>query len=411
MKKINNRTMKENNVRILLNTIRKKGPISRAELAKELDLTSPTITSQTSELLEKHLSSEIGRIENHPTGRKPIMLSINPTACYVMGLVMTNAFITVVLGDFAGEIHQQRKTAIDPALGRDRILSRMIEELQSMRDGSGIPREQILALGVSAPGPLDSENGILTAPPNFPDWRSVPICQILERALGIPAVLDKESNAAALAEYYASDESDVPTFYILILRNSIGGCPMESSRILRGFKDYSGDIGHMLVDINGPQCTCGQFGCLECLASGNALVRRTQAELKALRNRNCAVEYDIETLTIEDIVENARKGIPLFENVLEYAAQMMALAIGNIITILCPGRFILGGPFLDIYPEFLDRVAEQVHKRRYPYCVDEIRIERSRLGSEWYTKGAIMLALDCCQKRLCGEWRISENGG
>ena len=186
---------------------------------------------------------------------------------------------------------------------------------------------------------------------------------------------------------------------------------MESSRILRGFKDYSGDIGHMLVDINGPQCTCGQFGCLECLASGNALVRRTQAELKALRNRNCAVEYDIETLTIEDIVENARKGIPLFENVLEYAAQMMALAIGNIITILCPGRFILGGPFLDIYPEFLDRVAEQVHKRRYPYCVDEIRIERSRLGSEWYTKGAIMLALDCCQKRLCGEWRISENGG
>ena len=141
MKKINNRTMKENNVRILLNTIRKKGPISRAELAKELDLTSPTITSQTSELLEKHLISEIGRIENHPTGRKPIMLSINPTACYVMGLVMTNAFITVVLGDFAGEIHQQRKTAIDPALGRDRILSRMIEELQSMIDGSGIPRE------------------------------------------------------------------------------------------------------------------------------------------------------------------------------------------------------------------------------------------------------------------------------
>ena len=403
MKKINNRTMKENNIRILLNTIRRKGPISRSELAKELGLTSPTITSLSAELIEKHVILETGRIENQPTGRKPIMLSINPTACHVLGLVMTNTRITVVAGDFAGTICYRHWTEIEPSLGKDWILSIMIRELQAAIVSIGVPKDQILSIGVSAPGPLDSAAGVLCAPPNFPDWRNVPICSILEEATGIPAVLDKESNAAALAEYYASDESDVPTFYILLLRNSIGGCPMENGKILRGFKDYSGDIGHMLVDINGPRCTCGQFGCLECMASGNALVRRAQAELKSLQNRSCEVDYDIESLSLEQIVEYARQGVPLFSEILDDAARMLALAIGNIILILGPKRFILGGSFLNLYPEFLDQVAAQVHTRSYPYYISEIQIERSRLGSDWCTRGALMLALDRCQQWLCGE--------
>ena len=153
MKKINNHTMKENNMCILLNTVRKKGPISRVYLARELGLTSPAITNIVSDLISSNLLMEVGTSDFNSVGRKPILVAINPKACYVMGIVLTTESITVVIGNFNVTPIYQHVTPIKPLFGRDQIITLMISDLQNALNETGLDKSQILGLGISAPGP------------------------------------------------------------------------------------------------------------------------------------------------------------------------------------------------------------------------------------------------------------------
>lgn len=393
--------MKENNMCILLNTVRKKGPISRVYLARELGLTSPAITNIVSDLISSNLLMEVGTSDFNSVGRKPILVAINPKACYVMGIVLTTESITVVIGNFNVTPIYQHVTPIKPLFGRDQIITLMISDLQNALNETGLDKSQILGLGISAPGPLDAKKGILISPPNFPDWDHVKICQILQEAVGIPTVLDKETNTAALAEYYFSNLEEYPIFYISLFQNSIGGCIMDSNRIIRGFQDGAGDIGHMQVDINGPRCVCGQFGCLESIASGDALIAKAQAELKLFSDDRLSYDFNISDITLETIFRYADQEIPLFANIVDYAARMIAAAIGNVISILSPSLFVLGGTMLKMSPGLLDKISHYVHARSYPYCVKDIKIVPSHLGEDSFILGAMMLAVDHFQTTLC----------
>ena len=224
----------------------------------------------------------------------------------------------------------------------------------------------------------------------------------MEDALGIPTVLDKETNAAALAEYYFGLKEEVKTmFLMLVWRNSIGGSVMFNGNVLHGFEDGSGDIGHSLVDINGPLCSCGRYGCLERVASGNALVNRAKAKLRSMNNMKLPVPCVADDLTLDDIFKFSNLGIPLFEETVDYAAQMIATAIGNVISILSPSLFVIGGPLTVMSPTLVSKIQTYVHNRSYPESVKRIRIESSTLGDAGCARGAVMLALDKYQTRLC----------
>lgn len=400
MRKINNQTMRENNVRMLLNTIRKSGPVSRAELAKGLGLTSPAVTNIVSGLLRDGLLVETG-LSDAALGRKPILLGINPSVRSVLGMVFTTESATVVLSDFSANILCREERAISPMAGKNAILATLIDCAKTCMWRTSTRREQILGIGIAAPGPMDTRAGVLVNPPNFPDWHNVPICAIMEDALGIPAVLDKETNAAAMAEYYYSVQEEFKTmFYILLLKNSIGGSVMLGGGVVHGFEDGAGDIGHMLVDINGPRCSCGQFGCLECIASGNALLSEARARLKSMSNASQPVPCRAESLTLEDVFRLSAAGDPLFREVVDRAARMIAVAVGNVVSLISPSLVVVGGTLTDLCPALVPSIRSYVHSRSYPECVKRIRIEPSALGDSGSALGAVVLALDAFQTRL-----------
>ena len=401
MKHINNQTMRENNIRIILNTIRKNGEVSRTDLAHQLGLTSPAVTNIVAALIQDGLVLETGRSDS-ALGRKPVLLSINPAVCYLLGMVLTTEGITVVISDFSANILHTVHRAIDPLAGSELIIALMVDGAKQCMAEVGAQTQQILACGIAAPGPLDVRSGMLLNPPNFPSWRNVPICKMIEDALGIPAVLDKETNAAAMAEYYFGLTEEYKTmFLMLIWQDSIGGSILYNGNVLHGYADGAGDIGHSLVDINGPLCSCGQYGCLERVASGRALVQEAQAKLKSMRNMNLPLPCSVDDLTMEDIVRFANMGTPLFEEVMNHFAQMVAVAIGNVISLLSPSLFIIGGSETFVDRRLVNKIADYVHSRSYPQCVKDIRIECSRLGDSGCARGAVMLALDQFQTSLC----------
>ena len=401
MRHINNQTMRENNIRIILNTIRKNGAISRTDLAHQLGLTSPAVTNIVAALIQDGLVLETGHVDA-ALGRKPVLLSINPSVCYLLGIVLTTEGIQVVISDFSANILHTEHHAIDPLADSALIVRLMTDAARRCMVSVGVTKKQVLAVGVAVPGPLDTQNGILLNPPNFPSWRNVPICAMIEQELGIPAVLDKETNAAAMAEYYFGLAEEYRTmFLMLIWQNSIGGAILHNGNVLHGFADGAGDIGHSLVDINGPLCSCGQYGCLECVASGRALVQRAKAKLKTMKNMNLPLPCPVDDLSVEDIMRSANMGVVLFEELTNYFAQMVATAIGNVISILSPSLIVIGGPETLVDARLVARISDYVHSRSYPQCVKDIQIRHSRLGDSGCARGAIMLALNRYQTSLC----------
>ena len=399
MRRINNRTMKRANIQMVLDTIRKKGPISRADLAKELGLTSPAVTNIVADLQKKELITEIGmsRISH---GRSPILLDLNPEAAYVIGVVLMTEAVTIIVGDFKASMIYREDMPIDPLLGKDAIMSIIKAMIRKALTSSKLAEKQILCIGVSAPGPLDTRTGVIISPPNFPDWKNVHITEELSRTFGIPAVLDKETNAAALAEYYFRDLSDDVIFYILLLTNSIGGSVVKGGQIQHGFEDGSGDIGHMTIDINGRKCVCGQNGCLEAVASGKALVQRAQNMILRLKERKIPYSFDDTGITIETVFNYANKGIPVFTDTTDYAARAIAAAIGNVISILSPSMFIMAGAMLEFDPAFIERIRMYVRRRTYPSSVPDVRIVPSILGTDCVTAGSLILALNAVESKL-----------
>lgn len=403
MRKINNQTMRVNNVQMILNAVRKNGPVSRSSLAQTLGLTSPAVTNIVSSLIQDGLLMETGRTDS-ALGRKPVLLNINPSVRYLLGMVLTTEEISVVLTDFAAQILYREKRQINPLSGREVILAALIDCAKTCVWQTGIQKEQVLGIGIAAPGPLDTKRGMLLNPPNFPDWHNVPICRIMEEALDLPAVLDKETNAAALAEYFFGIREEFKTmFFVLLMSNSIGGSIMLNGSVLHGFEDGAGDIGHSLVDINGPLCACGQYGCLERVACGDALVNKAKARLKSMNNVKLPVPCDVENLTLEDVFRFSNMGIALFEEIVDYAARMIATAIGNVISILSPSLVVVGGTLTAADSTLVSRIRTYVQSRSYPSCVQRIRIEPSRLDGEVCARGAAMLAIDAFQTSLCSQ--------
>ena len=393
--------MRENNISLVLNTMRRAGSISRAELAKQLSLTSPAVTNIVSNLIARGMVRETGCAQS-AHGRKPISVSIDPEACRVLGMVISTDGVSVSLADFAANILDTCTRPLDLMGDADCILSAAAQCARDCIRESGVDPRRILSLGIAAPGPLDVKNGVMLDPPNFPNFHNVPICRLLEEALGIPAVIDKESNAAGLAEYYFSSHEEVQTvFSLFLLAHSIGGSLLLNGRIVHGFSDGVGDIGHVMVDSNGPLCSCGRYGCLEAVATGDAVVHQLQTRLKAA-GRLPGVG-DIDALSMEDVVRLSRENQPMFRQALDRAVEMISLALGNVISIISPEMIQIGGPMADLCPELVDQLRSSIQSRVYPRSCSRIRVEKSRLGSEAFPKGAVMLALTTHQTLLCRE--------
>ena len=401
MPKINISTMKENNIRMIINVLRKKGAASRAELAKELHLTSPAVTIIVTDLIKKEILLEKST-EHVSLGRRPILLELNPDAAHVIGVVLSMENIIVSVGNFKAELLYKESVAIDPLLGKDKILQLMMEEIEKAMTQRNLSAEQVLSIGVAAPGPVDTEKGIIVCPPNFPDWKDVPVTDMITDKFGIPCVLDKETNAAALAEYYQLECEADPMFYLLLLPDSFGGCVLNDGKVMHGFRDESGDIGHMVIDMNGPRCVCGQYGCLEAVASGSALLKRFQDMMGTFESRQMST-YGLEKsdVTLENMFQPDMQENPLVAYVTDYAARAVATALGNVISVLSPSVIMIGSVYPGMDLSFIHKIEEMVQQRTYPFKEAGVKILPSGLGEECTAIGALVLALETFQTTLC----------
>jgi glucokinase len=247
------------------------------------------------------------------------------------------------------------------------------------------------ALGVSAPGPLDSASGVVQGPPNLPGWRDVPLVDWLRREFGCPVALENDANAAALAEWRARAPG-VASLVYLTLSTGVGAGLVLDGRVYRGARDLAGEIGHAPVVWDGEPCACGQRGCLEAYVGGAAWTRRLRAQTPPT-SRVAALAGDVAAVLPEHVVSAAREGDAFALAELERWNELLSRALVAVAYAFAPDVIALGtiasaaGEALSLAP-----LRERFASRVWPRLAAAVRIEASALGEALPFRASLVVA-------------------
>jgi predicted NBD/HSP70 family sugar kinase len=354
--------VKDYNVAVVLNLIRKYEPISRREIADRTGLSFQTVTNITQSLLTSGVIEE--GIELRGNGvRQSRSVQINPNAAYAVGIHIDRAKLTMVLTNFKARVLWREEISLAAHESSRSVLSLIPKMIDRAIGETGISKEQLLGLGLGLPGPLDIEAGCLLNVPNLNDWANHPIRDELEELLHLPVLLEEDVTAIVLGEQWCGWGTEYHNVLYLYVGIGIGLGIVSNGHALRGWKGNIGQIGHVQIDPAGPLCHCGKRGCLEAYCTGDAILR--DARIAILNREHPAGPHFPELpRSIEDIVASDD---PVFVEVLRQAAKRLGAALGEAIAILDPELVLLGGDMLhQLGDSFVETLVLEIPKSAMP---------------------------------------------
>jgi glucokinase len=258
-------------------------------------------------------------------------------------------------------------------------------------------RSSVTAIGISSPGPLDPRRGIVINPPNLKCWHDFPIAEKIAKSRRLPARLDNDANAAALAEALWGAGVGYDSVFYATLGTGIGTGVILGGHIYHGRTGAAAEGGHVSIDYHGPKCACGKFGCIEALAAGPAVARRAREALQAnVPGREKLLSLaggDPNNVTAEIVGEAWHAGDKLAASILEETADLLAIWLGNIVDLFEPDVIIFGGGMGELMSEWFGRIREQLPAWTINSRCREIPLLRARYGEDSGIAGAAALCL------------------
>ncbi|MFN8484324.1 MAG: ROK family protein [Anaerolineae bacterium] len=266
----------------------------------------------------------------------------------------------------SGALLATRRRPTDVAAGARGDLDAMLamsHDLLAAVGGAG----ELAAVGVCFGGQVDAARGVVIVQMHVPGWEMFPLRDALAAHFGVPAAVENDGNAAALAEHRFGAGRGRPSLLYLTVSTGVGGGLVLDGRIFEGAHGLAGEIGHMLVASGGPPCPCGRRGCLEAVAAGPAIARAARAALAAAPERQSALRA-LPTITAKDVAEAAAVGDGVAREVLDVALDYLGLGVANAAVLLDPGCVVLGGGVTRMGEPLFARVRGAVQARVFAPC-------------------------------------------
>ncbi len=321
----------------MLNLLRSNHAISRADLARLLGMQRSAVGRIVSDLIAEGLVRE-GASGPADRGRKPTMLHLDSGGrCAVavdVRVTRTSIVITDLVGNAIGPLHGFATDA-DP----DVFVTRLGQEVRALLaafPGGG----RCLGVGVAFPGMLDRSGSVVVRAPAL-GWRDVPLREPLMRELGLPVIMENAAKACALALIWTARGDAPPGDMVFVsVSDGVGVGLVVGGEILRGRHNVAGEFGHVPLSIDGPLCPCGAMGCWEAYVSNLATVSRFVG--RPFHSRP-PLDSEISSLTIDDVIAEARKGNVRATTAILSTARYLGLGLATIVNSLDPARIYLGG--------------------------------------------------------------------
>ncbi len=344
-------TIRDINKQIVLNYVRDRSPISRAEIARETELHRSTVSVIIDELVHSGLIVELGSGES-TGGRRPTLFELKKGTPFAIGIDLTPRTTTIAVADLAGTVLDKSTFSTSPDI---EFVSRKI--IERVKEYLAKYPGYDLGIGMSVPGLVDQKIGRVFHIPYF-DWRDWDICQQIEAETGCNVIVENDANATALAELWFGHEQirKIDTFVMVLVGEGIGTGIILDGQVYRGEKGAGGEFGHMIAGDNAPvECSCGSRECWEAYASEGAIIERYKRRLKS-------EDLKQNDIGIGDIVELALNGEKHAEEAIRESAHYLGNGISNLIVGLSPQVVVVSGKITkawDLFSEQLYRISER----------------------------------------------------
>ena len=372
-------TIRDINRQIVLNYVREREPISRAEIARETHLQRSSVSAIVEDLKAEGLVEEVGEGES-TGGRRPTLLRLRSKGPIAIGVAINPTNTTVASSDLAGRLieRQEFSTDINPHKTLDKVIA-IVRAMSSGANGS------IEGVGVSLPGLVDPSTGTAIYIPYF-EWRDLPIAQEISSAVGLPVAIDNDANAVALAELWFGrpEVCNARDFILVLVAEGVGTGIIFDGQIYRGQRGAAGEFGHMVIGTHAPvPCSCGSHDCWEAFSSERATIARY---MRLSRDSN------VPPPTFTELVDRGLRGDPNARAALIEMALCLSVGISNLIVGFSPEAVIIGGEVARAWSLVEDQMRQTIEQgiRR---GVPSARILPSTLGGDLTLTGALSLVL------------------
>jgi len=313
---------------------------------------------------------------------------------YSIGVDLGGTNIVSVIVNYQGKIVNRLKVPTLTERGKEATIKRIIEAIHENIVQSTIALDDIIGIGIGAPGPLDIKRGIINFAPNLPGWIDVPLKKKLENEFNMKVILENDANAAAWGERCFGAGQGVNNLVCFTLGTGIGGGIIIDGKIYHGNNYGAAELGHMTVNKDGPRCNCGNYGCLEAYSSATGIKNRIKNRIKeGIKSEFLNFDDDklFESLRLKSIFETARKGDRLTKSVVEEAISYLGIAIANIANILNPEMVVLVGGITNEGNKLLIPLRREVKKRAFYSNYKSLKIVIGKLGGNSGVLGAAAL--------------------
>ncbi len=295
-----------------------------------------------------------------------------------------------------GEI--QTKWSVETNIADDGkyIVPNLIESIKHQLDRFQMTADDFIGIGMGSPGTVDRENGTVIGAYNL-NWKTLqPVREQIETATGIPFFIDNDANVAALGEQWVGAGNKEPNVVFVTLGTGVGGGIISDGNLLHGAIDAAGEVGHITVEVDGYQCTCGKKGCLEQYASATGVVRlaRDMSEEYAGDSKLKYIIDDGENVDSRIIFDLAKEDDDFALMVVDRFAYYLGLALGNVSNLLNPSTIVLGGGVSKAGEFVAEKVRSYLNEFSFPTIREVTKVKIAHLGNDAGVIGAASLVLN-----------------
>lgn len=382
MKKVEKRDqeyIKQKNKSMIMDIIRDKRPISRADIAKMTGMSPTSVGRIVGELCELGLVKETEPHSNG-VGRKAILLDINTQSVLTVGVYLDKDIIRTGILDFEGHIVALNEIKFD-CRGTDPqlVAQKIAEEVRESISNNKIPISKIIGIGIGMPGIIDFKRGVVVFSAQL-GWKNINIINMLEKEIAIKTTVDNAEKVKVLAESLYGAAKGSNNVVLISLGSGVGSASIINGEIFRSKNNSVGEIGHTTVDPNGIMCDCGRRGCLQTYIAEGALIQEAN-KVK-------------DITSIRQIIDAADNKENWAVSILDRATTYIAIAINNLVCMYNPDTVILSGKLIEKYPEIKELIEQKCDQYIWEQFNGAFKIVYSMLKNQSVIIGAATLALN-----------------
>jgi N-acetylglucosamine repressor len=373
--------IKELNYKLILDTIRTNGAVSRADLSRLTGLTRSTCSVTCERMINQGIIIETGKVDS-TGGRPPILLQINNRAGAVLGLKMMDDLIAGAAIDLGGNIIQQRSIPMVRKLDPESYLLRFEEFIQTILEEhrKNYPFIPILGIGIGIGGRVSSEGVLLDS--SVMQWTKVPLRQRLQKKFNMPVHIENDVNTFAIGEKFFGAGRVYETFLCLSVGEGTGLGIIIDGKLYNGSHHGAGEIGHTRItfDPDAPRCSCGKQGCLEVFTSDHALQEAYQTATG-------------ENVGIEELIARAATGDTYALQVFSRAGKYLGTALSTLVNLFDPQAIIIGGERTNAAQYFLPELKKHLQENCVYDLAQEVALIVLQPSNDDWIRGVAALAI------------------